>query len=144
MVIWATGFHVTDPAGLLPIVNADGLELAALWGREGPQAAGHIGRRVPNLAYLLGPNGGLGHSSAVHFVESQLAYVTAYLDRLDALPAGQALDLPRRQQDRYNEWLQAELQHTVWGTTACNSWYVDPTGVNRAIFPASARTIAAT
>ncbi|WP_193140961.1 NAD(P)/FAD-dependent oxidoreductase [Meridianimarinicoccus sp. MJW13] len=135
-VIWATGFHVTDPADLLPVVNAEGVELAGLWQREGPQAyRGTVVAGFPNFAYLLGPNGGLGHSSAVHFVESQLRYVLAYLDRLNTLTAPAALDLPRDRQDGYNAWVQAELANTVWGGAACNSWYVDAHGVNRAIFP---------
>ena len=134
-IIYATGFHVTDPVGLLPVINADGLELAKLWQREGPQAyKSTVVAGFPNLLYLLGPNGGLGHSSAVHFVESQLQFVLAYLDRLDTLPVPSALNLPRERQDHYNDWIQAELAQTVWGT-ACNSWYVDHAGINRAIFP---------
>ena len=134
-VIWATGFRVVDPAGLVPVINAEGVELAALWHREGPQAyKGTVIAGFPNLLYLLGPNGGLGHSSAVLFVESQLAYVLSYLDQLDALASPAALDLPRDRQDTYNEWVQRALAHTVWGS-ACSSWYFDRAGVNRAIFP---------
>jgi cation diffusion facilitator CzcD-associated flavoprotein CzcO len=135
MVIWATGFHVADPAGLLPLVNAEGIELAAKWSREGPQAyKGTVVAGFPNLVYLLGPNGVLGHSSAVHFMESQLPYVLAYLDRLDELPAPAALDLPRARQDSYNVWVQDKLRRTAWGT-ACRSWYTDNAGVNRSIYP---------
>lgn len=139
-VVWATGFHVTDTEGLLSVVNADGAVLGDLWTHEGPQAyRSTVVAGFPNMVYLLGPNGGLGHSSAVHFVESQLRYVLAYLDTLDALPAPKALNLSRDRQDRYNEWVQTELAHTVWGTTACSSWYNDKAGVNRAIFPGLCR-----
>lgn len=136
MIVWATGFQVTNPAGLLPIINGFGVALGDVWEREGAQAyRGSIVAGFPNMLYLLGPNGGLGHSSAVHFAESQVRYALSYLKELDRLDLPRVLDLPRDRQDEYNNWVQEKLKSTVWGASTCNSWYTDAQGVNRAIFP---------
>lgn len=134
-IVWATGFRVTDTKGMPQILNAEGVELAALWSRQGPQAfRGVVVAGFPNLLYLLGPNGGLGHSSAIHFAESQIGYAIKYLDHLDRLTCPKALNLPRDRQNKYNDWVQGALARTTWGTP-CNSWYTDKFGFNRAIFP---------
>ncbi len=37
----------------------------------------------PNLFFLVGPNTGLGHTSMVYMIESQLNYVVDAIDTLD-------------------------------------------------------------
>ena len=78
-IIFSTGFQVTD----MPVATAargrGGKSLDDIW-KGSPRA--HFGCTVPgfpNFFLLLGPNTGLGHSSMVYMIESQVNYV------LDAL-----------------------------------------------------------
>ena len=78
MIVFATGFHVTDSYTYVDIKGADGEDLVDRWNREGVVA--HRGITVadmPNLFFLLGPNTGLGHNSVVFMIESQIRYVAA-------------------------------------------------------------------
>ena len=62
------------PVGRL-VRGRDGRALADVW--DGSPRA-HLGATVPgfpNFFILLGPNTGLGHSSMVYMIESQIAYV---------------------------------------------------------------------
>ncbi len=134
-VVYATGFVVADADGYLPVIGADGRSLEEVWTRDG--AAAYMGTTIsgfPNLGMLLGPNSGLGHSSVVHIVESQLRYLMRYLEALDALGPGATLDVKPDVQRRYNAQVQERLGKTVWGT-GCKSWYLDRKGRNVTVFP---------
>ena len=80
----ATGFHVTD----LPIAGEDrgrdGRSLAEVWydGMVSNRSATVAG--FPNLFLLVGPNVGVGHTSMVYMIESQVAYVDDALRTMDA------------------------------------------------------------
>src|SRR5215212_124658 len=80
-IIFGTGFNVTDMPVAKYLRGRGGRTLDEHW--EGSPRA-HLGTTVPgfpNLFMLLGPNTGLGHSSMVYMIESQVAYV------IDALKA---------------------------------------------------------
>jgi cation diffusion facilitator CzcD-associated flavoprotein CzcO len=134
-IVFATGFHVADPDDFLRIVGLDGRVLADEWARDGANAfQGTTVSGYPNLALLLGPNSGLSHSSAIHVVESQMAYVVGYLQALRAAGGGVSLDVEADVQQAYNRELQARLSRMVWNS-GCHSWYIDRAGRNTAIFP---------
>ena len=76
MIVYGTGFHVTDSYTYVQIKGLRGEDLVDRWNREGIGA--HRGIAVadmPNLFFLLGPNTGLGHNSVVFMIESQIHYV---------------------------------------------------------------------
>ncbi|BBY07744.1 flavin-containing monooxygenase [Mycobacterium noviomagense] len=134
VIVYATGFHVTDSYTYVDVKGPRGEDLVDRWNREGVVA--HRGIAVadmPNLFFLLGPNTGLGHTSVVFMIESQIHYAAeaiAACDRLDA----QALAPTRAAQDRFNEELQHKLAGSVWNTGGCSSWYLDEHGVNRTLW----------
>jgi cation diffusion facilitator CzcD-associated flavoprotein CzcO len=134
-IVYATGFVVADTEGYLNVAGRDGRILTDEWDRNGAEA--YLGINVsgfPNLAILLGPNSGLGHSSALHVMESQMRYVVQYLDTLDRLPGKAFLDVDPDVQRRYNVDVQQRLQRTVWAS-GCRSWYLDRFGRNTTVFP---------
>lgn len=134
-IVFATGFHVADPDNFLRVVGLDGRVLADEWAREGAHAfQGTTVSGYPNLALLLGPNSGLSHSSAIHVVESQMAYVVGYLRALRVAGSSMSLDVEAGTQQAYNRALQARLAGMVWNS-GCRSWYIDRAGRNTAIFP---------
>lgn len=135
VIVWATGFHVADPTGLLPILGRDGRWLDADWQREGMQ--GYLGVHAagyPNLCFLLGPNSGPANSTAVHVMESQMPYILHFLEALAREPAGAALDVPGERQAAFNAAIQRRLSHTTWAG-GCASWYLDAQGRNTTMYP---------
>lgn len=134
VVVWATGFHVTDSYTYVDIKGAGGEDLVDRWNREG--IAAHRGIAVagmPNLFFLLGPNTALGHNSVVFMIESQIRYVAQAIAAADAAGA-KALAPTRRAQDDFNTQLQHDLAGTVFNTGGCQSWYLDAHGVNRTLW----------
>jgi cation diffusion facilitator CzcD-associated flavoprotein CzcO len=130
VVVYATGFHVTDSFTYVQIKGRHGEDLVDRWTAQG--IAAHRGitvADVPNLFILLGPNTGLGHNSVVFMIESQIRYVTQAIAAVDKAGA-QALAPTRAAQDRFNDELQRKLAGSVWNTGGCSSWYLDEHGRN--------------
>jgi hypothetical protein len=88
----------------------------------------------PNLFFLVGPNTGLGHTSIVFMIESQIAYV---LDALRTMRrrGAQVLEVREEAQGAYNAELDRMTQGTVWVTGGCTSYYIDRNGHNSALWP---------
>ncbi|HXO51021.1 MAG TPA: NAD(P)/FAD-dependent oxidoreductase [Mycobacterium sp.] len=134
VVVFATGFHVTDSYTYVDIKGPGGEDLVDRWTREGVSALRGITiADMPNLFFLLGPNTALGHNSVVFMIESQIRYAAQAIAAVDRAGA-QALAPTRAAADSYNEELQGELAGTVWNTGGCRSWYLDEHGVNRTLW----------
>jgi cation diffusion facilitator CzcD-associated flavoprotein CzcO len=132
-IVFGTGFHVTDMPVASQVRGRDGKLLDDHW-QGSPRA--HHGCTVPgfpNLFMLLGPNTGLGHSSMVYMIESQVAYVADALRVMDERGA-ETVEVDRAAADGFNRAVQDELEDTVWNT-GCSSWYLDDTGRNATIWP---------
>jgi cation diffusion facilitator CzcD-associated flavoprotein CzcO len=132
-IIFGTGFQVTDmPLGDW-VRGREGKRLADVW-RGSPRA--HLGSTIagfPNLFLLLGPNTGLGHSSMVYMIESQISHVLDALHVMQRRGAAIAEVTPEAQ-EAYNRELDARMEDTVWNT-GCASWYIDATGRNATLWP---------
>ncbi|WP_102145130.1 flavin-containing monooxygenase [Mycobacterium hubeiense] len=134
VIVYATGFHVTDSYTYVDVKGPGGEDLVDRWNREGVVA--HRGVAVadmPNLFFLLGPNTGLGHTSVVFMIESQIRYVAQAIAAVDKRGA-KALAPTRAAQNESNAELQNELAGSVWNTGGCRSWYLDEHGVNRTLW----------
>ena len=111
MIVYATGFHVTDSYTYVQIKGRHGEDLVDRWNREGIGA--HRGITVadmPNLFFLLGPNTGLGHNSVVFMIESQIRYTSPTRSRPATSWARKRWRRPRAAQDRFNEELQEQVE----------------------------------
>lgn len=134
VVVFATGFHVTDSYTYVDIKGPGGEDLVDRWNREGVEA--HRGIAVadmPNLFFLLGPNTGLGHNSVVFMIEAQIRYVAQAIAAVDKAGV-KALAPKRSAQDEFNRQLHADLDRSVWSTGGCSSWYMDSHGRNRTLW----------
>ena len=132
-MIFSTGFQVTEMPSSNLVRNADGQTLRESWDGS-PQA--HKGTAIhgfPNLFLMLGPNTGLGHSSMIYMVESQIAYFLDALRAMDEQGAA-AAEVRKEAEDAYNKDLHQKLDGTVWNT-GCASWYVDQHGRNVTLWP---------
>ena len=133
VVIYATGFHVTQPVGDLEVTNQHGVTLRETW-RDGIAAyKGTYVAGFPNLSILMGPNTGLGHSSMILMIESQMRLILDGLRLLDR-EKKQLLDVKADAMARWNAQLQPRLQKTVWAS-GCSSWYLDDKGRNGTAWP---------
>jgi len=132
-VVFATGFEVHKQSTPFPVVGLDGRVLGDEW-RGGAQAYKSMNvSGFPNLHFILGPNSGPGHNSALVYMESQIDYAVQGVRAL--LESGQRfLDVRPEVQARHNEDLQKRLQKTNWNS-GCKSWYLTEDGFNATMFP---------
>jgi cyclohexanone monooxygenase len=141
VLVVATGFQATDPPIAHHVHGRDGRTLAETWSDTGMQAyKGTTVHGFPNYFQVVGPNTGLGHSSMVFVIESQVAYVRDALRRMRA--GGWAEVEPREERQRdWNASLQRRMRRTVWNTGGCASWYLDDHGRNTLLWPRTTVTM---
>ncbi|GGY93725.1 flavin-containing monooxygenase [Streptomyces poonensis] len=134
-IVFGTGFHVTDMPIAERVVGADGHTLAEAWkdGMEALRGASAAG--FPNWMTIIGPNTGLGNSSMILMIESQLNYMADYLRQLDELGGRAALDARPGAVAGWNRRVQERMERTVWSTGGCTSWYLDASGRNTTVWP---------
>jgi cation diffusion facilitator CzcD-associated flavoprotein CzcO len=132
-IVFGTGFQVTDMPVAKQVRGREGKVLDDVW-QGSPRA--HLGTTVPgfpNLFLLLGPNTGLGHSSIVYMIESQIAYVLDALRVMDQRGA-ETLEVREDAVEDFNAGLDERMRGTVW-SSGCASWYIDSTGRNSTLWP---------
>ncbi|MDX2876619.1 flavin-containing monooxygenase [Streptomyces ipomoeae] len=135
-IVFGTGFHVTDMPIADRVVGAEGLTLAEAWADSGMQSLrGASIAGFPNWLTIIGPNTGLGNSSMILIIESQLNYMADFLRQVDVLGGRVALDARPIAVQAWNRRVQERLKHTVWNTGGCSSWYFDASGRNTTIWP---------
>ncbi|HEY3981005.1 MAG TPA: NAD(P)/FAD-dependent oxidoreductase [Streptosporangiaceae bacterium] len=127
-IILATGFKVTDNPVHERIAGRGGQTLAAAFGQT---YLGTVVPGFPNFFQLAGANTGLGHSSMIYMIESQLAFV---VDAVRATGDGTPRDVRPDVAAAWNRRLQRKLPGTVWGS-GCSSWYLDAAGRNLTLWP---------
>lgn len=137
VLIFGTGFHVTDMPVAAKIFGDRGQSLAEEWKDSGMEALrGTTVHGFPNLFFVIGPNTGLGNSSMILMIESSLTYMVEALTTLQSLGAT-ALHPTERAQRVWNQRLQHKMARTVWTTGGCRSWYLTEDGKNTTLWPGS-------
>ncbi|MEU8852495.1 NAD(P)-binding domain-containing protein [Streptomyces sp. NPDC048564] len=134
-IVFGTGFHVTDMPIADRVVGAEGKTLAEAWkgGMEALRGASAAG--FPNWMTIIGPNTGLGNSSMILMIESQLNYLADFVKQLDVLGGRAALDARPSAVHAWNRRVQERMKRTVWNTGGCTSWYLDASGRNTTVWP---------
>ncbi len=135
-VIWGTGFDVTGPSAASSTVGRGGVRLDQAWASGMGAYRGTTVSGFPNLFLMVGPNSGLGHTSIVFVIESQIAYV---LDTLAVMArsGAAAFDVRPDVQEHWNRQLAVRSRRTVWTSGGCTSYYLDAGGRNVAVWPGS-------
>jgi cation diffusion facilitator CzcD-associated flavoprotein CzcO len=134
-IIFGTGFEVTEMPIARRLHGRDGRSLHERWSAEGMSA--YLGTTIagfPNLFMLTGPNTGLGHTSMVYMIESQLNYLVDAVRKMDVHRAA-AVEVRPEVQRAFNDELQDKMRGTVWTAGNCHSWYLDDTGRNTTLWP---------
>ena len=133
-IVLATGFQAAEACAPFEVVGRQGRDLATVW-RDGAEA--YLGTTVagfPNFFTIVGPNTGLGHSSMVFMIESQVQYILSAL-RLMRDRHLKTVDVQEGAQARYNQRLHERLNNTVWSKGGCTSWYQTRSGKNTTLWP---------
>lgn len=134
-LVVATGFHTTDIPIAHAITGRTGRTLAERFAEHGMSAyKGTTIPEFPNLFMMVGPNTGLGHSSMVVIIESQVAYIRDAIRqmRTNRLATVEVKEAPTAE---FNAGLQKRMKRTVWTTGGCASWYLDDQGRNTTLWP---------
>ncbi|MGW1869663.1 flavin-containing monooxygenase [Streptomyces mauvecolor] len=134
-IIFGTGFHVTDMPIADRVVGAEGHTLAESWKGGMQSLRGATAAGFPNWMTIIGPNTGLGNSSMILMIESQLAYMADYLRQLNVLGGRAALAARPSAVGAWNRRVQERMKRTVWNTGGCTSWYLDAAGRNTTVWP---------
>ena len=133
-IIYGTGFRVTDLPVMDMLHGRDGKTLREAWA-DGMEA--HLGTAIagfPNFFLLIGPNTGLGHSSMVFMIESQIAYILDALRTMDAEGLREVEVRPEVQRE-FVDGVRSSMRNTVWTRGGCTSWYLDAEGRNTTLWP---------
>ncbi|MFC0445552.1 flavin-containing monooxygenase [Pseudidiomarina halophila] len=134
LVIYSTGFKATDGALGFNVVGRDELRLDEVW-EDYPRA--YLGTTMPgfpNLFLVTGPNTGIGHTSAIFVIESQMYYIMRALTELRRRNKA-AIEVTAEAEQAYTDMIHHEMAKTVWQSGGCESWYKSKSGKVTAMFP---------
>ncbi|MCW2857235.1 MAG: NAD(P)/FAD-dependent oxidoreductase [Marmoricola sp.] len=135
VLIVATGFFTTDQPIAHHIKGREGRTLGDVWAETGMTSyKGTTAAGFPNLFQIVGANTGLGHSSMVFMIESQIAYILSALQQMGERGIA-AVEPTQAAQAAWNDDLQRRMKRTVWSTGGCASWYLDEHGRNTTLWP---------
>lgn len=133
-IIYGTGFHATDPLPRGAIFGRNGVDILDAWPNGAEAYKGTTVAGFPNLFLITGPNTGLGHSSMVFMIESQVRYILGAM-KLMKDRALSTVEVKPSAQAAYNRRLAGKLDGAVWSVGGCRSWYVDANGRNVTLWP---------
>lgn len=134
VLIWGTGFQAADPVPSGVFFGKGGVDILDAW-KDGAEAyKGTTMTGFPNLFFIVGPNTGLGHSSMVFMIESQVRYISQALKTMRTKNA-RTVEVKPEALRSYNDKLQSRIGKAVWSTGGCKSWYMDKNGRNITLWP---------
>jgi cation diffusion facilitator CzcD-associated flavoprotein CzcO len=134
VIIYSTGFKVTDPDVAKRVRGRGGELLSDLW-QGSPYAYQSVAvHGYPNAWVMLGPNVGNGHGSVSTLIELLADYVVGGIEAAERIGA-RSVEVKKHVQDVWNAEVQDSLRGTVWNDGGCSSYYIDSTGRNSAIYP---------
>ncbi|SDW77103.1 Predicted flavoprotein CzcO associated with the cation diffusion facilitator CzcD [Ruegeria halocynthiae] len=134
ILIWGTGFQVTNAVERLNIIGVNGLTIKQAWtgGMEANLGTAIAG--FPNLFMLLGPHTGLGHNSVVLMIEAQVAHIGRVLAAMSRQGV-RIVEPDADKQARFTQEMQDRHASSIWQAGGCTSWYQDANGRNTTLWP---------
>lgn len=134
LIVWSTGYDATDGVISYPVSGKNAVQLSDVWA-EYPRA--YLGTSLPdfpNLFIVTGPNTGIGHTSALFIIESQMNYIIDCI-RTVRDRGLRSIEVRRDAERTYTAMIHREMQRTVWKSGGCHSWYQSKSGHVIAMFP---------
>ena len=133
--IFGTGFHVTDMPIADMVRGRDGRTLAEAWNGTPEAYRGTTVAGFPNLFMLIGPNTGLGHTSVVLMIESQIELRARRAARHGRSAARASSRCAPRRRRPTTPTCSGSCEGTVWTSGGCTSWYLDDQGRDTVQWP---------
>jgi cation diffusion facilitator CzcD-associated flavoprotein CzcO len=133
-IILGTGYHVTDIPFASHVRGRQDALLQDVWAGSPRAFLGTSIPGFPNFFMLLGPNTGLGHSSMVYMIESQVDHVLGAIAGMERTGAS-VIEVRADAYERHNRDIDAHMRGTVWDTGGCSSFYIDRNGRNATLWP---------
>jgi cation diffusion facilitator CzcD-associated flavoprotein CzcO len=133
-IVYATGFRATDGAIPYAVHGEDGLRLHDVWADLPAAYLGTMAARFPNFFTVMGPNTGIGHTSALFMIECQMKYIMRSIHETQNANADAICPTDAAVAD-YTRMIVREMDRTVWKNGGCQSWYRNSAGHVVAMFP---------
>ena len=133
VIVLCTGFRATDNPWSGCVRGRTGETLEEAWRGNEEAYLGTLVHGFPNFFMIAGPNTGIGHTSFVFMIESQVRYIMACLKHAGRERLAQ-LEVRREVQDAFNEDIQRRMKRTVWAS-GCKSWYMNAQGKVSVLWP---------
>lgn len=134
IIVYSTGYDAADGLISYEVKGQGDTSLTKFW-EDYPRAyLGTTVPRFPNFFVVTGPNTGIGHTSAIFVIESQIKYVISSIHKVLRSGKKQIEVLPEAEQ-KYTDKIHHEMEKTVWHNGGCDSWYKSKSGKIIAMFP---------
>lgn len=133
LIVYSTGFDATDGAIGYDIIGRNQTRLADFWNQYPRAYLGTTLPSFPNLFLVTGPNTGIGHTSAIFVIESQMFYIMRAINYARAQQ--QPIEVTPQAEADYTAMIHREMRKTVWHSGGCHSWYKSKSGHVIAMFP---------
>lgn len=136
IIVYATGFKLTEMAARLNVSGLHGQSLQDLWSDGDPQA--YLGMTVsgfPNFFMMIGPNSAPAHGGSVIFqAECQARYITACIAQMRERGIG-AIDLKPEVLRQHVEEIDAAHEKLVWTHPSVSTYYRNAKGRVFSVIP---------
>ena len=124
VLVWSTGFQMTQMTARLGVIGRDGRKLADVWGDD--NASAHLGITVPgfpNMFIMQGPNTGLGHGgSAIFQAECQARYISGCVVKMIEQGIA-AMDVRQPVHDDFVARVDALHAQMIWTHPGVSTYY---------------------
>ncbi|KAH9214487.1 monooxygenase [Leptodontidium sp. 2 PMI_412] len=139
VVVFATGFQVTNFLTPMHITGENGQSLADQWAADkGAQAyLGTYVHNFPNFAILFGPNSFPAHNSVIFASEVQVEYIAKTLVASLLNKRASVFDVKPEAENDFASGIDVLLKGTVYSAD-CSNWYINSEGRNSASWPGHA------
>jgi cation diffusion facilitator CzcD-associated flavoprotein CzcO len=134
LIVWSTGYDATDGVISYPVTGKNGKRLKDVWAQYPRAYLGTSLPDFPNLFIVTGPNTGIGHTSALFIIESQMNYILGCIRTLKEQGL-RSIEVRPEAERTYTEMIHREMERTVWKSGGCHSWYQSKSGHVIAMFP---------
>jgi cation diffusion facilitator CzcD-associated flavoprotein CzcO len=134
LIVWSTGYDATDGVISYPVTGRNGTRLREVWAQYPRAYLGTALPDFPNLFIVTGPNTGIGHTSALFIIESQMNYILDCIRTLQTQGL-RSIEVRHEAERTYTEMIHREMERTVWKSGGCHSWYQSKSGHVIAMFP---------
>ena len=132
VIIYGTGFEVSDPPIGKLIYGRNGRSLSDQWAGSPSAYLGTMAEDCPNLFLTLGPNL-YTYTSAFVIIEAQVKYILSAITKARKERIA-TITVNSEKSAKLNKDLQSALQGTVWNS-GCASYFIDKTGRNSVNWP---------